>query len=136
MNESIFKQYDIRGKYPEEINENTAYLIGQACATKFIKGKVIVAYDVRNGSISLAESLINGLENMNSGLNKAIKIITVGYSTAPMFYYLVNHLKASGGTMVTASHNPKEYNGIKVVGKNANTISGFEIKDLLPKGLM
>jgi phosphomannomutase len=133
MSGSIFKQYDIRGKYPEEINENIAFLIGQACASKFKTGKIIVAYDVRNGGISLAESLINGLENMNLGLNKAMKIVPIGYATTPMFYFLVNHLKASGGAMITASHNPKEYNGIKIVGPKAATIPGLEIGELLSK---
>ena len=127
MREAIFKAYDIRGVYPEEINEGIAGEIGIALARFFGKGKIIVGHDARLSSPSLYQSVNKALER-----NKKIKAVKISLCTTPMFYFLVNHLKAAGGIMITASHNPKEYNGLKVVRKRAIPMSGREVYNTLP----
>ncbi len=124
----IFKAYDIRGLYPEEINEEIMEKIGKAFA-KFVDGKNIAAgYDMRVSSKSLFDSFIKGV--ISQGKN----VIDFGLTSTPMSYFACNHLKADGCAMITASHNPKEYNGVKFTGKNAKPISEstgiLEIKNL------
>lgn len=129
INPSIFKAYDIRGKYPDEINEDSVAEIARFLAGHFGKGKVVVAHDARLSSPLLYKTVLKTLVTNNS------KLITVpvGIATTPMFYFLVNQLKAAGGIMITASHNPKEYNGLKVVGSKAEPMSGKEIYGLYKK---
>lgn len=126
---SIFKAYDIRGKYPGEINEEAVAEISFALAKHFKNGKIIVAHDIRLSSPALYKTILKTLVTHHS------KLITVpvGIATTPMFYFLVNKLKARGGIMITASHNPKEFNGLKVVGPQAEPISGKEIYELHKK---
>lgn len=121
INSNIFKAYDVRGKYPSEINEEAVSEIASGLARNFKKGAVVVGHDTRLSSPSLYKSVLRSLKI------KKIKIIQVGMMTTPMLYFLVNRLKAAGGVMVTASHNPKEYNGLKVVGPKAAPISGKEV---------
>jgi phosphomannomutase len=128
MVSSIFKAYDIRGIYPTEINENNASDIGRACAKLLKPGKVIVAHDIRYGSVKLSEAFIKSFKKASG---RRHKIIFVGLSTTPMFYFLINNLGASGGCMITASHNPKNYNGFKIVGEKAGMISGVAIRDVI-----
>ncbi len=128
---SIFKQYDIRGIYPKELDEATAILIGQTCTNYFKDGVFVVAYDARLSSKILFKSFLRGFENYAKENKKKFKIEKVGLSTTPMFYFLVNHFKAVGGAMITASHNPKEYNGFKIVGPKAEMVSGKEIEQVL-----
>lgn len=124
MNSSIFKAYDIRGKYPEEINEKIVSEIAANLANFFgPKTKIIIARDNRLSSPRLYRAAINGIKYKVA----SSKVIEIGLATTPMFYFLVNKLKADLGIMVTASHNPKEYNGLKIVGKNAVPISGNEL---------
>jgi len=131
MNPSIFKTYDIRGVYPKEVGVKTAYEIGAGLGRFFGRGKLVVARDGRRGSPQLYRAAIKGVEDQKLG----IKIIEVGLATTPMFYFLVQKLGAVGGIMVTASHNPREYNGFKVVGKNAAMISGKEVLRIVNKEL-
>ncbi|NQV88465.1 MAG: hypothetical protein HQ402_02850 [Parcubacteria group bacterium] len=133
MNPSIFKAYDIRGIYPDDVNEEVVEKIAEACAMMFNSGIVIVAHDVRHGSISLAQKAKKGLEKKAQELGKNIKVEFVGQSSTPMFYFLVNRLEASGGIMITASHNPKNYNGMKISKEKAVLISGLEIKEFMEK---
>ena len=106
---SIFRAYDIRGRYPSEINKEIAFKIGSAFG-KFIKGKrIVVGCDARESSPDLKDAIM-------SGLFKAEKeIIDIGLSTTPMFYFAANHLDADGGVMITASHLGPEFNGLKLV---------------------
>jgi len=137
MNPNIFKAYDIRGKYPEEINEEAVAEITKALAKHFSakggsafggkKGKIIIGHDARLSSESLYKIAVRTLNAKPSTLNP----IPVGMITTPMLYFLVNKLKAAGGIMITASHNPKEYNGLKVVGPTGDVMSGEEIRKLL-----
>lgn len=127
----IFKAYDIRGIYPDEINEDVAFKIGQA-TTKFLKAKeLIVGRDNRLSSDSLSNSLINGITD------QGVNVIDAGLITTPAFYYSSLNGKFKGGIMITASHNPKEYNGFKIIGKKAISIginSGLlKIKKLAEK---
>lgn len=128
---SIFKGYDIRGIYPSELNEETAYRIGRAFVT-FIKPKnVVVGNDARLSTPQIFESLTKGI------MDQGAHVIHIGLSTTPMMYFSTIKLKADAGIMVTASHNPKEYNGFKLVRKNAVPISGTtgikEIEKLVEK---
>ncbi|MEK7553534.1 MAG: hypothetical protein AAB504_02540 [Patescibacteria group bacterium] len=127
MNPDIFKAYDIRGKYPEEINEKIVSDI-IAALIKNIKPKVIViGHDARLSSPSLYSTIIKQFKIENLKL----KIISAEIITTPMLYFLVNYFKADIGIMITASHNPKEYNGLKIVGKKAIPISGKKIFHLI-----
>ncbi|MDP3999663.1 MAG: hypothetical protein Q8P76_03680 [bacterium] len=125
MNEKIFKAYDIRGQYPREINERVVSAIAIKLP-KLLGKRIVVAHDARLSSPALYKAVLKGLQHSNVLKN-------VRMTTTPMFYFLVNKLKASGGIMVTASHNPKNFNGLKVVGKNAKPISGKEILLLFKK---
>jgi len=150
---SIYKANDVRGKYPEEINEAIVKKIGSALGKHFklkpktqnLKPVLIIGRDARLSSPSLYKAVLDGIMNnelriRNKELNKKSKnmihnskfiIHKVGLMTTPMLYFLVNELKADGGIMVTASHNPKEYNGLKVVKKGARPMGGEEIEKLV-----
>jgi phosphomannomutase len=123
----IFKAYDIRGIYPTEINESVVREIGAGLVKMFGSGTVIIGHDSRLSSPALYRAILREFKENK----KKIKIIAAGLITTPTLYFLVNKLKARGGVMVTASHNPKEYNGLKVVGEKAKMISGKEIYELL-----
>src|SRR3989344_9253472 len=118
INQSIFKAYDIRGLYPQEINEEAVYAIARATAQFMFrdrdsKHKVAVAMDNRDSSPILKESVLRGLRD------EGASIIDVGVATTPMFYFAVNQAKTDGGIMITASHNPPQYNGPKIVSGRA-----------------
>ena len=130
INRSIFKAYDIRGKYPAEINESVFADIVSGIKGGF-RGKVVVGHDARLSSKSLYKSVIGELENADRA--DRVKTIKGGLMTTPMLYFLVNALRADAGLMITASHNPKEYNGLKIVGRQARPVSGKEILAFLDK---
>ncbi|MBI2591398.1 MAG: hypothetical protein HYW34_01845 [Candidatus Brennerbacteria bacterium] len=138
-NIGIFKAYDIRGRYSEEINEKTVGFIAAGIVKIFQHGKVLIARDARLSSPRLYKAVLKSLEtsaeggSASGGKNYKLKTIPGGVMTTPMFYFLVNHFKAAGGIMITASHNPKEYNGLKIVGRNAVPISGVQILKLLKR---
>jgi phosphomannomutase len=123
----IFKTYDIRGIYPKEINESVIREIGAGLVKMFGGGTVIIGRDGRLSSPALYRAILREFKRNR----KKIKIIAAGLITTPMLYFLVNKLKARGGVMVTASHNPKEYNGLKIVGEKAKMISGKEILKIM-----
>lgn len=120
--ESIFKSYDIRGLYPGELNEEKAQKIGYAIVDflKQVKGQVkdiVVGRDMRVSSPSLAEALIKGVTN--AGAN----VIDIGVVSTETTYFTVGYFQYDGSIMVTASHNPSEYNGFKVCREHAVPIS-------------
>lgn len=125
MNASIFKAYDVRGLYPEQINGEIVGKIAVAVAKKLKCKKIIVGYDARLSSPTLHQAVMKALNSY--------EVVDAGMITTPMLYFLVTKLKADGGIMITASHNPKEYNGIKAVGKKAAPISGTEIEKLVSR---
>jgi len=112
-----FKAYDIRGKVPSELNSELAYKIGRAFANYIKAKKIIVGYDIRKSSLELSESLIKGLTDAGAD------VINIGLCGTEMIYFSTPHFNADGGIMITASHNPPEYNGMK-----------FVIKDSVPFG--
>lgn len=121
-----FKKYDIRGRYPEMVDENLVYAVAKALGEKiFQKGKVILGRDVRHSSPSLYEAAKGALEAVG------LEVEDVGIITTPMLAFLVNHLGASGGMMITASHNPKEDNGVKAANAKGEPISGEEMFELI-----
>lgn len=127
LNKQIFREYDIRGIYPNELNEEVAYLVGRAFATKLIslgKDKMIVGYDNRSSSESLEKSLIKGL------IESGVSVINLGLVTTPMYYYAWDKLNIRAGIMVTASHNPKEYNGFKMSYNGIHNMFGKDVQDL------
>jgi len=134
---SIFKAYDIRGIYPDNLNEDLAEKVGRAYShllRKEIKDKdinIVVGNDMRLSSPSLKERLILGLTA--SGIN----VVDVGLVTTPTFYFSVGYYGYDGGIQVSASHNPKEYNGFKLVRKNAYPVGGdtglYEMRDMIIK---
>ena len=121
--EKIFRAYDIRGKYPEEINEDAAYKIARAFVRYLKFGgadgkilKIVINSDSRQSSPSLKEAFLDGLMDEN------VQVIDAGIATTPMHYFVVNKIEADGGAMVTASHLPIEFNGIKLSKKGAMPI--------------
>ena len=110
MNDVIFREYDIRGKYPVDIDEDFAYRFGLAYGSyiqeKFNQNACVISHDNRLSSDSLYSNMIKGL--LESGIN----VIDYGLTTTPMNYY-VRHINNLFGVMVTASHNPKDDNGFK-----------------------
>ncbi len=110
FHKDIFKAYDIRGLSPEELNPKVAFAIGRAFADFVPRGKIAVGRDMRTDSAELAESLIAGL------VKEGREVINLGLITSDTIYYAVGSLKLAGGAMVTASHNPGAYDGIKLTG--------------------
>jgi len=132
VNPKIFKAYDIRGIYPDELNEDVTCKIGQAFVEFTHAKKVIVGRDVRLSSPALSRSLIKGI------IDQGADVIDIGMVSTPMLYLAVISYRTSCGIMVTASHNPKEYNGFKLCERNAimlNENTGIkEIENLVVKG--
>ena len=113
-----FKAYDVRGRVPEELNEDLAYRIGRAYAAYLSPVRVAVGRDVRTSSPPLTDALI-------AGLNQAgVDVWDVGLCGTEQIYFATSHLELDGGIMVTASHNPPEYNGMKFVREQSRPISG------------
>lgn len=129
---SLFKAYDLRGKVPEDLNEDIAYKIGRAYAALYQPGTVAVGYDIRNESIAITEALSRGLTE--SGTD----VFNIGLCGTEEVYFATFHHKLDGGIMVTASHNPKGHNGMKLVGPEAKPISDDtglqDIKALVESG--
>ena len=128
IKDNIFRGYDIRGIYPEELDEDTAYTIGLGFGSyikKIGKTTCIVGHDNRLSSDSLYNSLIEGIKETG------IDIVTIGLCTTPMYYYACIKLKIYSGIMVTASHNPKDDNGFKFAFDESGNCKGQEIQDFL-----
>ena len=107
---SIFREYDIRGIYNEEMDDETAYHIGRAFGTNLRRKNIastVVAYDNRLSSENLEKNLVQGL------VDSGIIVKRIGLATTPMCYFAANYLNTNSSMMITASHNPKEYNGFK-----------------------
>ena len=113
-----FKAYDIRGRVDSELSVDIAYRIGRAYAQFLKPTLVVVGSDVRESSEPLKHSLARGLQD--SGVN----VIDIGLVGTEEIYFATPHLNADGGICITASHNPIEYNGMKLVKRNAEPISG------------
>ena len=131
INPNIFRGYDIRGIYGSDLNEDVAYTIGLAYA-KYIKkngySRCVVGKDNRSSSDPLTEALIQGIIESEN-----IEVIDIGLVTTPMYYYaqifLNDGKNIMPGIMITASHNPKEYNGMKISVNDFGNACGKMIED-------
>ena len=127
LNKLMFREYDIRGIWNEDITEEISYHIGRAFATKLLslgKNKMLVGYDNRLSSPIIEENLIKGLTE--GGVN----VVRLGLVTTPMYYYGWDKLNIHAGIMITASHNPKEYNGFKMSYNGIHNIYGEDVSNL------
>ncbi|MFY9487938.1 MAG: phosphomannomutase/phosphoglucomutase [Solirubrobacterales bacterium] len=140
VDQSIFKAYDVRGTYPDQMNEDVAYAIGRAMAhyladlyeTPATELRVGVGRDMRLSAPAMAARYRDGLTD------QGVSVLDVGMVGTEMLYWTVNHRDLDGGIMVTASHNPKAYTGAKMVKRKALPLSGdsgiAEIRDLVVGG--
>jgi len=130
---NCFKAYDIRGRVPEELNPDIAYRIGRAYAEYLNPGQVIVGRDVRLQSASLAAAVSDGLLDGGAG------VLDIGLCGTEEIYFQTFHRGSGGGIMVTASHNPMDYNGMKLVRQDSRPISGdtglYEIRALAEQNI-
>ncbi len=120
---SIYRAYDIRGVYKQELTCEVAENIGKAYATFIDGGEVVVGFDARDSATSLRDSLVKGL---TSG---GCDVVDVGMVPTPLLYFTISHFNKDGGIMITGSHNPPEYNGFKLC-RGTHTLYGEEIQEL------
>jgi phosphomannomutase len=127
LDPKVFKAYDIRGVYPTEIDEEGASAIGRAYVEQFEPKKIAVGRDTRVSSPSMAKAAIEG------AAGGGVDVVDIGLVGTEMLYYAVGELELDGGIQVTASHNPKEYTGMKIVRRGALPVGGdsglLEIRD-------
>ncbi|MCD4830733.1 MAG: phosphomannomutase/phosphoglucomutase [Anaerohalosphaeraceae bacterium] len=128
MDPAIFKAYDIRGLYPDQLDEEAAWKIGNATASflrSLLRGyergqanrqSLCVGHDMRTHSKAVAKALIKGMNAVGAN------VIDVGLIDTPQIYFAINHLGTCGGVQVTASHNPAQYNGFKISGLDAKPV--------------
>ena len=134
IDESIFKAYDIRGVYPDSLNEDLSRDIGRAFVNYLgLSGsRVIVARDMRLSGEALERAFIEGVTQAGAD------VLNLGLVSTDALYFAVGHLEEPGGAMITASHNPKEYNGFKLCREDAIALSGEhgigQIRDLITSG--
>lgn len=127
VNSEMFREYDIRGVYGVDLNTEVAYLIGKALGTKLRELNIpstVVGYDNRLSSVELEENLVKGI--IETGSN----VIRLGLVTTPMCYFAANHLETNCSLMITASHNPKEYNGFKFSYNGVHNAYGKSVKEI------
>lgn len=132
MDWAVFKAYDIRGVYPDQIDEEGYYRIAKAYIYLFKPKTVVVGMDARLSSPPLKASLIDGF------LDAGVDVVDIGKVTTDMLYFAVGEYDYSGGIVVSASHNPKQYNGMKLVREKVTAISSdtglFDIRDVIKEG--
>ena len=112
-----FKAYDIRGRVPDELNEAMVYRIGRAYIDIFKAKKVAVGHDIRLSGPTFRNALVKGLTEAGCD------VVDIGMCGTEQIYFATAHLKLDGGIMITASHNPKDYNGMKLVREGSRPIS-------------
>jgi phosphomannomutase len=127
LDPKVFKAYDVRGIYPTELDEDGAYAIGRAYVEEFEPRRIAVGHDTRLSSPTMAASAIQG------ACDGGADVVDIGLVGTEMAYFAVGDLELDGGIMVTASHNPKEYTGMKIVRRGALPVGGesglLEIRD-------
>src|SRR5260370_2212245 len=128
----IFKAYDVRGIYPTEVNEDAARAIGAAFIAYLKAKRIAVGRDMRLSSPALAAAFIEGATSQGAD------VVDYGMIATDMLYFAVARDGHDGGVQITASHNPKQYNGMKMVRKEAFPLSGDEgisdIRDMIASG--
>jgi phosphomannomutase len=127
LDAKVFKAYDVRGIYPSELDQEGAYAIGRAFVEVFEPKKIAVGHDMRVSSPSMAEAVIRGASDAGAD------VLELGLVGTEMLYFAVGELGLDGGVAVTASHNPKDYTGMKIVRSGALPVGGesglLEIRD-------
>src|SRR5436190_14121722 len=118
LNPDIFKAYDVRGVYPGEVNEDAARAIGAAFIAYLKASRVAVGRDMRLSSPALAAAFIDGVTSQGAD------VVDYGMIATDMLYFAVAADRLEGGVQITASHNPRQYNGMKMVRKEAFPLSG------------
>src|SRR6266705_6994070 len=126
---AIFKAYDVRGVYPSEVNEEAARAIGRAFVAYLKAKRIAVGRDMRLSSPALAAAFIDGATSQGAD------VVDYGMIATDMLYFAVARDKHEGGVQITASHNPKQYNGMKMVRQEAFPLSGeaglTDIRDMI-----
>jgi len=120
LNPDMFKAYDVRGVYPGEVNEDAARAIGAAFVAYLQAKRIAVSRDMRLSSPTLAQAFIDG------ATSQGCDVVDYGMMATDMLYFAVAADGHDGGVQITASHNPKQYNGMKMVRKDAWPLSGDE----------
>jgi phosphomannomutase len=132
LDPKVFKAYDVRGLYPSELDEDGAYRIGRAYAEEFEPKRIAVGRDMRVSSPAMAAAATEG------AADAGVDVVGIGLVGTEMLYFAVGHLGLDGGIAVTASHNPKDYTGMKIVRRGALPVGGdsglLEIRDRATKG--
>jgi len=127
LDAKVFKAYDVRGIYPSELDEQGGYAIGRAFVEQFEPKRIAVGHDMRVSSPSMAEAVIRGASEAGAA------VLELGLVGTEMLYFAVGELGLDGGIAVTASHNPKDYTGMKIVRSGALPVGGesglLEIRD-------
>ncbi len=113
-----FKAYDIRGRVPDELNQDICYAIGRAYADFLQPSRVVVGHDIRLTSPEMSDALVRGLRE------SGVDVLHIGQCGTEEIYFATDHFRVDGGIVVTASHNPRDYNGMKLVREGARPISG------------
>jgi phosphomannomutase len=118
LDPKVFKAYDVRGIYPEELDDDGAYAIGRAYVQQFEPRRIAVGRDMRLSSPQIAAAVMRG------AADEGAEVLDLGLVGTEMVYFAVGKLELDGGIMVTASHNPKEYTGMKIVRRGALPVGG------------
>src|SRR3982750_627170 len=134
INADIFKAYDVRGVYPGEVNEDGARAIGAAFVAYLNANRIAVGRDMRLSSPALAAAFVDGATAQGAD------VVDYGMVATDMLYFAVARDRLDGGVQVTASHNPKQYNGMKMVRQEAFPLSGeeglLEIRQMIEGGAL
>lgn len=126
INSAIFREYDVRGIYSEDLNEDVAYTVGKAFGSyisKLGQNKVIIGHDNRQSHEVIYPALMKGI------LDSGVDVISLGLVTTPMHNFAKIYYDVDAGIMVTASHNPKEYNGFKMSVQKEDSLFGNDLQD-------
>ena len=118
LDPSVFKAYDVRGIYPSQLDEDGAYRVARAYTAHFEPRSVALGHDMRLSSPSMAQAAAEGIADAGAD------VVELGLVGTEMLYHAVTELALDGGICVTASHNPKEYTGMKIVRRGALPVGG------------
>jgi len=127
LDDTIFRGYDIRGVVDEQLNEDVYYTLGKAYATFLYRRQIrecVVGRDMRETSEKFQSSFVKAL------IESGIDVIDIGLSLTQIIYFAQYHYLSKGGAMITASHNPKEFNGLKLAVGFSDTLITSEIREL------
>lgn len=123
VNPNIFKKFDLRGAYPEELNDEMAYEIGRSFAIYVKSESIMVAYDARISSPALKEAVVRGITD------QGVDVVDIGLCSTSCFYFTLADSGLGGGIIVTASHAPKKFNGFKLMLKDSTPLTKEQILD-------